>query len=68
VADRSSQEVIGGVAVGPAATELIAELTLAVTSRAKVGDLVEVIHAHPTLHEATLEAALGCLGRAIHLP
>ena len=68
VADRASREVIGGVIVGPAATELIAELTLAVTTKTKVEELVEAIHAHPTLHEATAEAALGCLGRAIHLP
>lgn len=67
VADQESHQVIGGVIVGSAATEMIAELSLAVSSRAKLEDVVQAIHAHPTLHESVAEAALGCLGRAIHL-
>ncbi len=68
VAERETHQVIGGVIVGPSATELIAEITLAVASRAKVEDLIQAIHAHPALHESVAEAALGALGRALHLP
>lgn len=68
VADRQSHQLIGGVIVGPSATELIAEVSLAVSSRAKIEDLLQTIHAHPTLHESVAEAALGTLGRTIHLP
>jgi dihydrolipoamide dehydrogenase len=68
VAERGTHQVIGGVIAGPAATELIAELSLAVSARAKIEDLIHAIHAHPTLHESVAEAALGALGRAVHLP
>ncbi|MBI5805765.1 dihydrolipoyl dehydrogenase [candidate division TA06 bacterium] len=68
IADKLSQEIIGGVIAGPQATELIAELGLAVGSKLKLEELISAIHAHPTLHESVREAALQALGRAIHLP
>lgn len=68
VIERETHQVIGGVIAGPSATELIAELSLAVSSRARAEDVIHAIHAHPTLHESVAEAALGSLGRAIHLP
>lgn len=68
VADRESRQVIGGVIAGPSATELIAEVSLAVSARASIEELVNAIHAHPTLHESVAEAALAGLGRAVHLP
>ena len=68
IADKLSHELIGGVIAGPQATELIAELSLAVSAKLKLEGLVSAIHAHPTLHESVREAALQALGRAIHLP
>lgn len=68
IADKLSHEIIGGVIAGPQATELIAELSLAVSSKIKLEGLISSIHAHPTLHESVREAALQALGRAIHLP
>ena len=68
IADKLSHEIIGGVIAGPQATELIAELGLAVNSKLKLEELISAIHAHPTLHESVREAALQALGRAIHLP
>jgi len=67
IADKLSHEIIGGVIAGPQATELIAELSLAVSSKLKLEQLVSSIHAHPTLHESIREAALQAMGRAIHL-
>ncbi len=67
VAERGSHQVIGGVIAGPSATELIAELSLAVSSRATLEEVTAAIHAHPTLQESVAEAALAGLGRAIHL-
>jgi dihydrolipoamide dehydrogenase len=58
-------EVIGGHIVGPAASEWISELTLAVTRRLKLQDLAGSIHIHPTLSESTMEAALKMLGRPL---
>ncbi|MDO9390477.1 MAG: dihydrolipoyl dehydrogenase [bacterium] len=68
IADKLSHEIIGGVIAGPQATELIAELSLSVSSKLKLEELISAIHAHPTLHESVREAALQALGRAIHLP
>lgn len=68
LADQKTHQVRGGVIAGANATELIAELSLAVSTKATLEDLAGTIHAHPTLHEATMEAAQAALGRAIHLP
>jgi dihydrolipoamide dehydrogenase len=67
IADKESHEIIGAVIAGPQATELISELSLAVSSRTKLEQLADSIHAHPTLHESIREAVLNALGRAIHL-
>ena len=67
IADKLSHEIIGGVIAGAQATELVAELSLAVSSKITLEELASSIHAHPTLHESVREAALQALGRAIHL-
>jgi dihydrolipoamide dehydrogenase len=53
--------------VGPEATELIAEVAALKTLEATLDELVLTVHAHPTLAEALLEAALAADGRAVHL-
>mgnify|MGYP000498308243 FL=1 len=58
--------IVGGQIVGPEASELIAELGLAVETGLTLSDLSETIHSHPTLSEATMEAAEHALGQAIH--
>ncbi|THE66116.1 dihydrolipoyl dehydrogenase [Salinadaptatus halalkaliphilus] len=66
VADEDSALVLGGQAVGPEASELIAEIGLAIEMGASLEDVAQTIHAHPTLSEASMEAAEHALGRAIH--
>lgn len=61
-------EVIGAHIIGPEATEMIAELGLAITLEATKDDLEVTIHAHPTLAEAIHEAAGQAYGHAIHIP
>lgn len=68
IAEAGSNRVIGGTIVGPAATELIAEVTLAVQAEMTLDEVAETIHSHPTFAEGVMEAALAGLGRAIHLP
>ena len=51
----------------PLATELIAESVAVLQLEGTVEDLMFTVHAHPTLAEATKEAALAALGRAIHI-
>jgi len=66
VADKKTDRVLGVHIVGPDATELIAEGTLAIEMVARVEDIASTIHAHPTLPEALMEAAEAVHGLAIH--
>ncbi len=58
--------LIGAHIVGSEATEMIAELCTARTLKATAEDIFNTIHAHPTLTEAVMEAAMAAHGRAIH--
>jgi dihydrolipoamide dehydrogenase len=66
VSEERYGEILGVHMIGAHVTDLIAEATLAIQMEGTVEDLVYTIHAHPTLAEATLEAALDALGRPIH--
>jgi dihydrolipoamide dehydrogenase len=59
-------ELVGAHIVGAGATELIAELALAMTLEATPVEIAGTVHAHPTLSEAILEAALSAEGRSIN--
>jgi dihydrolipoamide dehydrogenase len=67
IADARTDELLGAHLIGPNVSELIAEVVLAFEYRAASEDLGITVHAHPTLSEATKEAALAVLGRAIHI-
>ena len=58
--------ILGAHIVGPNASELIAEATLAIRLEASVDDVIATIHAHPTLAETFREASLVSAGLAIH--
>jgi len=58
--------IIGGQILGSHASEMVSELTLAITLKAKASDLADMIHPHPALSEAIWEACGDLLGRAIH--
>ncbi len=60
-------EILGAHIIGPEATEMIAELGLAITLEATHEEIEATIHAHPTLSEAVHEATGQAFGRAIHL-
>ncbi len=66
VADARTDELLGCHMIGPNVSELISEVVLAFEYRGSSEDIGITVHAHPTLSEATKEAALGVLGRAIH--
>ena len=66
VADEETGFVLGGQVVGPEASELIAELALAVELGATLEDVGKTVHTHPTLAEATMEAVKNAQGHAIH--
>jgi dihydrolipoamide dehydrogenase len=66
IADAETDELLGAHMIGPNVSELIAEVVLGFEYRASSEDIGITVHAHPTLSEATKEAALAVLGRAIH--
>ncbi len=66
VAEKKYDEVLGVHMIGPRATELVAEATLALRLESTVEELIRTIHAHPTMSEAVGEAAHATHGAAIH--
>ncbi|RFU63430.1 dihydrolipoyl dehydrogenase [Peribacillus glennii] len=59
--------VIGAQIAGPGASDMIAELGLAIEAGMTAEDIAMTIHAHPTLGEITMEAAEVALGSPIHI-
>ena len=60
-------EILGAHIIGQEATEMIAELGLAINMEATMDDIEATIHAHPTLAEAVHEATGVAFGHAIHV-
>lgn len=67
ISDSRWDEILGVHIIGPSAADLIAEAALAIKLEATTEELVNTIHAHPTLSEAIMEAAEGIFGKAIHI-
>ena len=67
ITDEKTGEILGAHIIGPRATDMIGELTLAMKLEATAEELASTIHPHPTLSEALMEAAHDCLGTAIHM-
>lgn len=61
------KEILGVSIIGPHATELIAEAALAISQEIPLDQLVDTMHAHPTVAEAIREAGLVALGRPLHV-
>jgi dihydrolipoamide dehydrogenase len=66
VTDSHTGEILGAHILGPRATDLIAEIALAMSLEATIDEIITTIHAHPTLSEALWEAALDVDDAAIH--
>jgi dihydrolipoamide dehydrogenase len=67
VADAKTDEILGVHIIGPLASELIAEAVVAMEFRASSEDIARICHAHPSLAEATKEAALAVDKRTLNL-
>lgn len=67
IAGEPHGEILGAHIIGSDATEMIAELGLAITAELTLDEIHATIHAHPTLSEAVHEAVLGAEGHAIHV-
>ncbi|GMQ57599.1 dihydrolipoyl dehydrogenase [Vallitalea sediminicola] len=66
IKEKSTGKVIGGSIIGPHATDLIAEITLAIKNGLTTENIIETIHAHPTTAESIHEAVLAAEGGALH--
>ncbi len=66
VSEIDSGRILGVHMIGPHATDLIAEATLALKMKATVRDLAETIHAHPTLPEIMMETSLKAMDQPLH--
>ncbi len=66
LADAKTDEILGVHIIGPSASELIAEAVVAMEFRASAEDIARICHAHPSLSEATKEAALAVDKRTLN--
>ncbi len=66
LADAATDEILGVHIIGPMASELIAEAVVAMEFRASSEDIARICHAHPSLSEATKEAALAVDKRTLN--
>ena len=66
LADAKTDRILGMHVIGPFASELIAEGVVAMEFGASSEDIARISHAHPSLSEATREAALGVDKRTLN--
>jgi len=66
IADAKTDEILGVHAIGPFVSELISEAVVAMEFKASAEDIARICHAHPSLSEATKEAALAVDKRALN--
>ncbi len=66
ISSTKTNQLLGAHLIGPHVSELISEIVLAMEFGSTADDIALTIHAHPTLSEATREAALGLSTGVIH--
>ena len=67
IADQKTGEILGAHIIGPRASDLIGELTLAMALESTPEEIAHTIHPHPTLTETVMEAADSVFGSSLHL-
>jgi dihydrolipoamide dehydrogenase len=67
ITNKDRGQIVGVHAIGTGVTDLIAEMSLAMTSEATAHDILKAVHPHPTLSEAMMEATAAALGETIHI-
>jgi dihydrolipoamide dehydrogenase len=68
ITDRRTGQILGAQVVGHEASTLVAEMAVAISNELTVESITETIHAHPTVAEIWLEAALMATDSPLHLP
>jgi dihydrolipoamide dehydrogenase len=67
ITNKARGEIVGMHAIGHGVTDLVAEMSLAMTSEATAHDVLAAVHPHPTLSEVVFEATANALGVAVHI-
>ena len=67
IAEKETDEILGVHIIGPDASNMISEATIAMRLECTSEELGRTIHPHPTLSETLMEAALAVFGKAIHI-
>ena len=67
ITNKARGEIVGVHAIGYGVTDLIAEMSLAITSEATAHDVLAAVHPHPTLSEVMYEATAAALGEVVHI-
>ena len=67
ITNKARGEIVGVHAIGHGVTDLIAEMSVAMTSEATAHDILASIHPHPTLSETMMEATAAALGEVVHI-
>jgi dihydrolipoamide dehydrogenase len=67
ITNKARGEIVGVHAIGYGVTDLIAEMSVAMTTEATAHDVLAAVHPHPTLSEAMFEATAAALGEAVHI-
>ncbi|NMS88402.1 dihydrolipoyl dehydrogenase [Clostridioides difficile] len=68
IASKDKTTIYGVHIIGPNASDLIHEAVVAMKAMLTVEEVASVMHGHPTLSEAFLEASMGILDKSIHMP
>lgn len=68
ISDKKTGQILGAIAIGHEASNLIAEMALAIQNELTLDSVIETIHAHPTLAESWHEAALIAKEMPINFP
>jgi dihydrolipoamide dehydrogenase len=67
ITNKARGEIVGVHCVGYGVTDLIAEVSVAMTSEATAHDILAAVHPHPTLSEVMYEATAAALGEVVHI-
>lgn len=68
VTDKATGQILGAQVIGHEASSLVSEMVVAVANELTVESITETIHAHPTVAEAWMEAALIASEFPLHMP
>ena len=68
IADKKTKQILGAIAIGHEASNLIAEMALAIQNELTLESVIETIHTHPTLAEIWHEAAAIASEMPINFP